>query len=545
VPQVVVTRHLTGAELEALRQPRDDLVREEALDQDRFGLATGPFHEWHRALSVTPAVAEGRSTVVETFRFRLAVPVWGPIFSALLKLELRRGTGRPWWMPPARLDVRSATVLSVLAVVSIITGYLGTLLTQTNTFFKDDFGVSDSAVGWTLSIVRIGALLALAVVAVADRRGRRQVLLVASVLGCVATALGALAPGLVWLGASQTVARAFSTSMALLISIVAVEETPAGSRAWAVSVLTMAGALGAGIAVMLLWVADLGLPAWRLLYLVPLLALGPLVWASRLLPETFRFVAAERRSPARVRRRAARGRTARPVRARPNPRRLALLAASGLFFSLFVSPASGFLNEYLRTDQGFDATGLIAFNILTNTPGGIGIIIGGRLADARGRRLIGAIGVAGGVGFTVLMYLGTGWEIWLFSMLGAIVGAMAIPALAVYGPELFPTDARGRANGIINIFSVLGSAAGLAAAGVLADRLAGGLSHAIALLAAGPVVVVALVLFLYPETASRELEELNPEDAPVSRELFALEGLDVESLPERYPPRSRADEPDG
>ena len=28
----------------------------------------------------------------------------------------------------------------------------------------------------------------------------------------------------------------------------------------------------------------------------------------------------------------------------------------------------------------------------------------------------------------------------------------------------------------------------------------------------GPVVVAAMVLLLYPETARRELEELNPED---------------------------------
>jgi hypothetical protein len=33
-----------------------------------------------------------------------------------------------------------------------------------------------------------------------------------------------------------------------------------------------------------------------------------------------------------------------------------------------------------------------------------------------------------------------------------------------------------------------------------------------AILAVGPVLVAALVLGVYPETAGRELEELNPED---------------------------------
>ena len=77
-------------------------------------------------------------------------------------------------------------------------------------------------------------------------------LILSAVAGCVLTATGALAPDLAWLGVSQTVARAFSTALTLVISIMAVEEMPAGSRAFAVSVLTATAALGAGICVMLL-----------------------------------------------------------------------------------------------------------------------------------------------------------------------------------------------------------------------------------------------------------------------------------------------------
>jgi MFS family permease len=202
------------------------------------------------------------------------------------------------------------------------------------------------------------------------------------------------------------------------------------------------------------------------------------------------------------------------------------------------------LNEYLRTERDFEALHITAFQILTNTPGGIGIIVGGMLADARGRRVVGAFGLATGVGFTVLMYLGTGWEIWLWSLLGALLGAMAVPALGVYGPELFPTGSRGRANGIINLFAVVGAALGMVLAGQLADRLAGGLPHAITILAVGPLIVVVAVLALYPETAARELEDLNPEDAPLTRELLVLDGLDLDTIPERYPPRHGHDPDD-
>ena len=117
------------------------------------------------------------------------------------------------------------------------------------------------------------------IAAAADRRGRRRVLLWSAVAGCVVTATGALAPNLAALGVSQTVARAFSTALVLVISIIAVEEMPAGSRAFAVSVLSATGALGAGFAVMLVTVAGFGPAAWRILFLVPLAAV-PVVAAA-------------------------------------------------------------------------------------------------------------------------------------------------------------------------------------------------------------------------------------------------------------------------
>jgi MFS family permease len=471
-------------------------------------------------------------TIVERVEYRLAIPVWRVLFDPVVRRSVKRGprpsSGRPpWWSTPDHLDARAARGLSLLCVLALFAGYMGTLLTQTNTFFKQDFGVSDSAIGTTIAVVRVGALLAMLVVAFADRRGRRSVLIAASLLGCITTIVGALAPDLATLTVSQTIARAFTAAMALLVAVVAAEEMPAGSRAYAVSVLTMTAALGAGIAVMLLWLGGVAPWGWRLLFAVPVLAIWPVIRIGRALPETRRFEVSDQRA-------ARRGRSGTPTRARANIGRLALLAASALCFDLFVTPASAFLNEFLRTDRGFAPWQISVFTILTNTPGGIGIVVGGRLADARGRRLVGAIGLGAGVGFTVLMYLATNWTIWLWSVLGAVIGAMAVPALAVYGPELFPTDARSRANGVINVARAAGAAAGAFLAGVLADRLAGGLPDAIVLLAAGPLVVVGLVLFFYPETAARELEDLNPEDAPLSRELLALDGLDPDVIPDQY-----------
>jgi MFS family permease len=190
-----------------------------------------------------------------------------------------------------------------------------------------------------------------------------------------------------------------------------------------------------------------------------------------------------------------------------------LLAVSTFLLALFTVPAAQFQNEFLRDERGFSAARITVFTVLTATPAGIGIVVGGRLADLRGRRLVGAVAVAGGVGLTVLMYLSHGWPLWAWSVIASIIGGASIPALGVYGPELFPTSLRGRANGLISALGRIGSVVGLVAAGVLAKKL-GSLSPALAILAVGPAALAVLILVAYPETAGKELEELNPEDAP-------------------------------
>jgi MFS family permease len=169
------------------------------------------------------------------------------------------------------------------------------------------------------------------------------------------------------------------------------------------------------------------------------------------------------------------------------------------------------MNDFLRDDRGFSAARITMFTLLTNTPGIIGVVIGGRLADVRGRRIVGAVALAGGVSLTVAMFLSQGWSLWILSITATIIGAAAIPALGVYGPELFATTARGRANGLISVLGVTGSALGLLIVGSLSDRL-GGIGEAMPYVAIGPVLLVVLVIVAYPETAHQELEDINPED---------------------------------
>jgi MFS family permease len=492
-----LTRTLPRAAAEQARLdvPRDGLVVEASDGAGAFRLERGPFAEYRRTLE------DDGDEVRETVEYRLAPAVVPPI-SWLYRAGLRRHRGprwRPWWAPPEAPDATAATAIGALCVLAVVFGYLGSLLTQTITFAADELDASKGDQGAVLAAVRVGVLGAVALTALADRRGRRQVLLLTAALTAIVTAACALAPGLVALGAGQTIVRGLATAGSVLLAIVVAEEMPAGSRAYGISLLAMTGALGVGIVLWVLPLADLSPAAWRLLFGLGLLWLPVIAWVGRRLPESRRFAA-----------------THVETQMAGHGRRFWLLAASALLLSLFTAPATQLMNEFLRDERGFSAVRISLFTLLTNTPGGIGILIGGRLADVRGRRVVGAVGVVGGVALTAAMVLSAGWPMWALSVAGAVVGAATVPALGVYGPELFPTSLRGRANGIISILGVTGSVIGLLVAGYLSERW-DALGPALAVLGIGPLVMAGLVLIAYPETAHRELEELNPEDEPLAR----------------------------
>ncbi|MEO7557111.1 MAG: MFS transporter [Acidimicrobiales bacterium] len=545
----VVTHHPSNGDTVArLRIPRDDVVVEVVEGPDRFGAATGPFDRYERRLEVGP------DDVVQTIDCALAIPFWWIIFWLPVRSALRRGPGRsPWWTPPAVLDRRAATVLGLLASLAVVDGYVSTLLTQTITFAADELGATRTDQGIALASVRVGVVLAIVLASRADRVGRRRMLVGAASAACVTAAAGALAPSLAWLSATQLLTTGCAGAAGILIAITAAEEMPAGSRAYAYSLITMAGGLGAGMCLWVLPAADLDVRAWRIVYLVPLLGIPVVAAVARRLPESQRFTRAPRSGAAtraRGDRAANRNRapSGSPGMIEPSPasaasatpqtasadslglagargdglparllrghgRRLALLAGAAFLAALFVAPAFQLQNDFLREQQGFSAARISLFTVVTSTPASLGIVLGGRLADVRGRRVIGAIGLIGGTLGVVASFASTGWPLWAWAMGAAIVGGMTVPALGVYRPELFPTGLRGRASASIEAIALTGSAIGLVTVGRLVDRW-DDYAVPMAIVAAGPLAAAVLVLFAFPETARRELEDLNPEDAP-------------------------------
>ncbi len=288
MPTVTCRSTVSTAIADRFAAPQDSLVLEVDEGDGNYSLAEGPFTHWERHLTRNPR-DDGDEDVVEVTSFALAAPIWGWLFVPPLRARIKAHHRRvasgedlaedgrlPVWMPPDRLDARAAAVLSTLCTLALLVGYLGTLITQTIAYAADQFGASTADQSTVLATVRVGVLLSLGIVVLADRRGRRRLLIASLVLSCAAAAAGALATGMASLAVSQTISRAFSTSAVILLAIIAAEEMPRSSRAYAVGVMTLTGGLGAGVCVWFLPLAGTGPGGWRWLYVIPLVGLLPL-----------------------------------------------------------------------------------------------------------------------------------------------------------------------------------------------------------------------------------------------------------------------------
>ncbi|MCU1462383.1 MAG: hypothetical protein JWO37_2458 [Acidimicrobiales bacterium] len=489
----VVTRTPSTPEASAVADaPRTGFVDERRTGPGRFEAERGPMNRYQRTVSVEDG------EIVEHIDFSLAVPYFSFLFTPLVWWWFKHPgpPGRqPWWAPPEQFDARAASALGTLAAIAVVFGYLNSLFTQTVAFAGDEFHAGNSAQGIAGGVVRVGGLLALVLVSVADRKGRRVVLIGTLVAGCVLAVTGAFAPSLAWLTASQILARGFATALLVVGFIVAAEELPAGSRAYGTSLLALAAALGTGICVLFLRLADVDPRAWRLLYVIPLLALPIARDIARRLPESRRFVAPHAERPSMG----------------AHARRLWLIAGTMFLANLFVAPSSQFTNRFLKHERHYSGGAIGLLTLGTGTPGVIGVVVGGRWADTRGRRRIGAFSLVVGTALSVVFFFMSGSGLWLIGVASSIVGGLAVPALAVYGPELFPTALRGRANGIITIVSLAGSVVGLVAVGAMADGF-GSIGPAMTVVAIGPMLYALIVIRRFPETAGLELEQINPED---------------------------------
>jgi MFS family permease len=408
-------------------------------------------------------------------------------------------------VPPVPFTPEQAARLGALAAVALLANFCGSLLSQNGDAVTSAFGRSDQALGVALAVARAGVLVSLVAIALADRWGRRRLILVALVGACAANACTALAPTFEVFTGAQLFTRALVNTALVVAGIAAIEDAPEGARAFATGMFALALGAGFGLSVALLPLADLGDYGWRVSFAVSaaLVVLVPVI--ARHLKETQRYVRVAVRS-------AARGRLRELVDSAYGMRFL-LLGLAAFLTNVFSAPSSQLTNRYLTHAHDFSNSDVALFRTVTaGLPGIIGVLLASRLAESRGRRPVTIIGLLVATIFQAAFFVaGSDAVLWIAPVIAIVAAACAGLALGTLDAELFPTEVRGTSSGFILVSAVAGSAVGLVLATQLKD-LVGGLGPAIALCGIASLIAAVFVVPRLPETAARRLDDVSPSE---------------------------------
>lgn len=426
---------------------------------------------------------------------------------------------RSWWKrllaasgPPPGVTRRHWRIVAVLGATYIVNSYDLGILNLALPQIQDGLGVAEADVAAMAGLVRFGVLPALFLNILADRIGRRRLLLVTILGFTVCTFATAFARNVTEFVILQFFARMFIYSEEMLAIVVVSEELPASARGWGIGVLVAMGALGHGLAAGIFGVVDLLPWGWRTLYVLGAVPLVLLAWLRRNVEETARFTEYRRTKVDG----AAVGLvgTFAPLRSllRMYPGRMAALAAAYFPFSFFVGTALAFQSKFLQSEHHFAPSDVALLFILGGVLAVAGGLVAGRASDRFGRRKVMVVGIV--VNFLAFVafysYAESGLTIAL-AWVACIFSFFGIDALfSALGSELFPTSYRSTASGMRGIVGAVGSALGLIAEGWFFELLG---SHGAAITAMSLTMVLCpfVILATLPETATRELEDIAPE----------------------------------
>jgi MFS family permease len=381
-------------------------------------------------------------------------------------------------------------IVFLLGIVAFIAGYGGAQMAHTLPFARLSLGLTEGNMSVVFAIVRAVSLTAVGFSIAADRKGRKDPLIIAFGLMSLGSLLTAFVPTTVAYVVAQSVVRVAVVAIAAIGMVLLAEELSPGIRGYGMGLYGLAGSLGVGTGLLLLPIAERADSAWRILFALAGLGLLAIPMLMRYLPESrayrpgkpISFVSALRMGL---------GRHFWPI------------AGVSFFVSAFSAPAFDFVLERLINDLAWEASAARFLLIAASGLGALGLLIGGRMADRSGRRptaLVAlALGLVGGVGFYLL---NSGWFLAASIFVATMGATMLTPALGAMRAELFPTRVRATSAAWVTNVAILGSISGFLVGGVLIDRI--GLPKTVASLGAGLLISMALILTL-PETKGMDL----------------------------------------
>lgn len=388
-----------------------------------------------------------------------------------------------------RFDSHEWSVLLPLCLVGFFTNYDTGLLALASPVIADGLGVSVATFGIGVALIRLGALGSVFTLRLADRWGRRPLLLLSVVVFTILTGATAAAAGLVVFVVLQLLARLFLATEETLAGVVLTEELRPDHRGAGIGMLGIISTAGFGLVAILLLVVDSTPLGWRLFYVVALLPLAVVIYLRRNLAETTAYaVAAER------------GRVAQPwwpdlhpVQSAHLRRLLLVLGAVGM-----LATASFFFAAELAQDT-YGWKGLFTIIVFAAAPTTLlGYVVGGRLSDRYGRKRMLTLAVFAFTAGTLLVFSGERAMYAPGFFLLAAADAAVQAVRSAFASELFPTEVRGTLAAVAGAVIVAAGSVGLLVTGLLAPVVDPSLTVVgLALLAAASTLALRGV----PETA--------------------------------------------
>jgi len=422
-------------------------------------------------------------------------------------------TRRPWWAwlffyskPPPCVTSQHWQVLGALGATYLFNAYDLGVLNMALPQIQAGLGVPETQVGLLAGIVRLGVVPALALTMFADRLGRRRLLLVTIVGFSLCTVLTSFCRSAGEFIVLQFLARLFIYAQEMLAIVVITEELDAGARGWGIGMLIAFGGLGHGLAAAVFSTVDYLPYGWRALYFVGVAPLLLFVWMRGVLTETRRF------SVYRLESDPVAGTWFGPMRelTRRYPRRVAALTAALFPVAIAGGTIVQFQSKFLQAERGYTPAQVSVLFLAGGVLAIGGGLLCGRASDRFGRLRVLSAAIVVNTAAAVCFYRGAGTAVPL-AWVGVIFTQFGIDALfAALGSELFATSHRSTASGVRSMVATLGIAAGLACEGLLYTFF-GSHGSAVSAMAGCALLGPVFLLWLVPETAGRELEEIAAE----------------------------------
>jgi MFS family permease len=364
----------------------------------------------------------------------------------------------------------------------------------------DKVGLSGTELGVGLAIIRLASLGSLPFVGMADRFGRRRVILTVTICGLGLTAVAAASPGYWWFVVIFALGRPLLSATNALAEVMGAEETSSRDRAAAVAFVAAGYAVGAGASAIVHSLASgvLGFRGICALALVPLVV----VYAIRgRIEEPSRFMVAETQ-----------GDHPTPVLGAVGPRfrrRVFELSLIAFAISIVTGPANSFVFLYAQDVVHLPGYWTALMVVIAGAAGLCGLLGGRFMADEWGRRPTCTVAMLGASLSAAFAYSGSRPALIVGYTCGVLSGSVLAPAVGSLLAELFPTSVRASVTGWWVTSGVLGAVVGLVVFGAVADvgdRFA--LAAAITFL---PMTLAAGLFWLVPETRGKEPEMLWPD----------------------------------